>query len=71
MYLYIFLHRSLNLFHIRYLGLKFDQVNEHLHKLVTENVCGIKRAWESPMLLSQQRELLNAPSSKHMTWIVM
>ncbi|KAG5313030.1 PPIA isomerase, partial [Pseudoatta argentina] len=51
-----------------YLGLKFDQVNKHLHKLTTENICGIKRAWESPMLHSPRRQL---PSSKHMTWIII
>ncbi|XP_011705584.1 PREDICTED: uncharacterized protein LOC105460788 [Wasmannia auropunctata] len=52
-----------------YLGLKFDQVNEYFHKLATENVC--EQTWKSPTLHSQQCKLSNAPSSKHMTWIVM
>ncbi|XP_024879635.1 uncharacterized protein LOC112459651 isoform X1 [Temnothorax curvispinosus] len=53
-----------------YLGLKFDQVNEHLYKLTTENIRGIK-VWENPVLHSQQAKLSNVPSSKHITWIVI
>ncbi|XP_071566138.1 uncharacterized protein [Temnothorax nylanderi] len=54
-----------------YLGLKFDQVNEHLYKLTTENIRGIKQVWENPVLHSQQAKLPNVPSSKHITWIVI
>ncbi|XP_050463451.1 uncharacterized protein LOC126857775 [Cataglyphis hispanica] len=55
----------------KYIGLKFDQINRHLHKLTTENVRGIKRAWENSVLHSPQRNFPNAPSSEYMTWIVM
>ncbi|XP_036140809.1 uncharacterized protein LOC105838282 [Monomorium pharaonis] len=51
-----------------YLGLKFDQINEYLHKLTTENVHGIKRAWESPI---QQCKFSVVSNSKHMIWIIM
>ncbi|XP_067207071.1 uncharacterized protein [Linepithema humile] len=48
-----------------YIGLKFDHINEHLHKLTTET----KRA--SGSLVLHQRGLLNVPTSKYITWIII
>jgi len=53
----------------RYIGLKFDQINEHLDKLTNGNK--IKRAWEDSVLLFHQSRYTKAPRNAHMIWIVM
>lgn len=74
--LYVFANEYLlNSCTFRYIGLKFDQVNEHLHQLDNQfkhNKREIKRAWENPILRNSHRhESLNAPSTEHIIWIVM
>lgn len=56
-------------FHIfRYIGLKFDQVNQHLVDLTKDSKRGMKRAaWKNPM--HQQR--FSQASSEWMIWTVM
>ncbi|XP_011868559.1 PREDICTED: uncharacterized protein LOC105562376 [Vollenhovia emeryi] len=54
-----------------YLGLKFDQVNEHLGKMVKDNVRRTKRAMENSTLHSPQCKLPSALNSKHMAWIII
>jgi len=55
----------------RYMGLKFDQINEHLQHLM-KNKNKIKRAWEnSNMIHSHQRRFSKSLRSKCVMWIVM
>lgn len=52
----------------RYIGLKFDQLNQHLLNLIRANKRGIKRAWGNSM---HQHRFSQTSSNEWMTWIVM
>ncbi|KAL6433827.1 hypothetical protein ACFW04_005809 [Cataglyphis niger] len=51
-----------------YVGLKFDQVNQHLLNLTRDNKCRIKRAWESSM---HQYRFSQTPNKEWMIWIII
>jgi len=61
-YLLIFFYIS------RYIGLKFDQVNQHLLDLTRDNEHKIKRAWKSSTLQHRYPQTL---SNEWLIWIVM
>ncbi|XP_029665565.1 uncharacterized protein LOC115236964, partial [Formica exsecta] len=51
-----------------YIGLKFDQLNQHLLNLIRANKRGIKRAWGNSM---HQHRSSQTSSNEWMTWIVI
>jgi len=52
----------------RYIGLKFDQVNQHLLNLTKDNEHKIKRAWENSIFEHRCPQALN---NECLIWIVM
>ncbi|XP_014472029.1 PREDICTED: uncharacterized protein LOC106743051 [Dinoponera quadriceps] len=67
-------YQKLNVKMAKYIGLKFDQVNEQLQRLAdgefTDRERRIKRIWENTVMRSHQRKFSNASSSEFMAWIV-
>lgn len=61
---------SLVSFTFRYIGLKFDQVNEHLRKTESDKEHWAKRTWQHSALL-QRRAKFPKSGSEYNTWIVM
>ncbi|XP_072754251.1 uncharacterized protein [Anoplolepis gracilipes] len=52
-----------------YIGLKFDQINENVQKIMKNNK--IRQVGKNRMLQSRQRRLSGTPSKKHVLWIVI
>lgn len=59
-----------SLFIFRYIGLKFDQINENLQKIMRDNKRGLIQVRKNHVLSCQSR-FLGIPSNKYMIWIVM
>ncbi|XP_072767255.1 uncharacterized protein [Anoplolepis gracilipes] len=51
-----------------YIGLKFDQINQHLLDLTRDNKRGIKRVWENSI---HQHRFSQAPNNDWMIWIII
>ncbi|XP_025266009.1 uncharacterized protein LOC112638448 [Camponotus floridanus] len=55
---------------IGYIGIKFDQINEHLQDMANNDNRKIKQAWENPMHPSQCR-FLKISNNKWIIWTIM
>ncbi|XP_011858626.1 PREDICTED: uncharacterized protein LOC105556161 [Vollenhovia emeryi] len=60
---------------LEYIGLKFDQVNEHLQNIMRNNEQKIEEAWQSPIMHPYEHRFSKLPlrtiNSKNIMWIVI
>ncbi|XP_067207602.1 uncharacterized protein [Linepithema humile] len=56
---------------IGYVGMKFEQINEHLKNMANSNKCGMTQAWDNTVIHTPQRQFAHIPSNKWMIWIII
>ncbi|XP_029665567.1 uncharacterized protein LOC115236967 [Formica exsecta] len=54
-----------------YIGIKFDQVNEHIQDMTSNDNRKIKQAWENSMLHPSQCRFLKISSNKRIIWTII
>jgi len=70
--MHIYYHLITNFpFIFRYIGVKFDQINEHLKNISNNNKHGVAQAWNNAALRTLQRQFAKTPNNKWMIWIIM
>ncbi|XP_072754252.1 uncharacterized protein [Anoplolepis gracilipes] len=54
-----------------YIRIKFDQINDHLQNITSNDNHEIKQTWENLLLHSSQYRLMKISSNKWIIWIIM